>query len=215
MTETVMSSRDIQPHPTPETPQGRHRTRMQRRKAAVDARIAAATEQRGVLLVLTGNGKGKSSSAFGMVARALGHGLRVGIVQFIKGRYATGERAFFRRFPEVSYHVMGEGFTWETQDRERDVRAAAAAWAVATGMLREPGYSLVVLDELNIALRYRYLSLETVLEALRSRPAAQHVVITGRGAPAELIEAADTVTDMRAVKHAFDAGVRAQRGIEL
>jgi cob(I)alamin adenosyltransferase len=210
-----MSSRDIQPHPTPETPQGRHRTRMQRRKAAVDARIAAATEQRGVLLVLTGNGKGKSSSAFGMVARALGHGLRVGIVQFIKGRYATGERAFFRRFPEVSYHVMGEGFTWETQDRERDVRAAAAAWAVATGMLREPGYSLVVLDELNIALRYRYLALETVLEALRSRPAAQHVVITGRGAPAELIEAADTVTDMRAVKHAFDAGVRAQRGIEL
>ena len=210
-----MGSTYNQPHPTPETPQGRHRTRMQRRKAAVDARIAAATEQRGVLLVLTGNGKGKSSSAFGMVARALGHGLRVGIVQFIKGRYATGERAFFRRFPEVSYHVMGEGFTWETQDRERDVRAAAAAWAVAAGMLREPGYSLVVLDELNIALRYRYLALETVLEALRSRPAAQHVVITGRGAPAELIEAADTVTDMRAVKHAFDAGVRAQRGIEL
>jgi len=193
----------------------RHRVRMQRRKAIVDASIGAATEERGVLLVLTGNGKGKSSSAFGMVARALGHGLRVGVVQFIKGRYATGERAFFRRFPEVSYHVMGEGFTWETQDRERDVRAAAAAWEVAVGMLREPSYTLVVLDELNIALRYRYLELEAVIEALHSRPAAQHVVITGRGAPVQLIEAADTVTDMRGVKHAFEAGVRAQRGIEL
>jgi cob(I)alamin adenosyltransferase len=193
----------------------RHRARMQRRKVVVDARIAAATEQRGVLLVLTGNGKGKSSSAFGMVARALGHGLRVGVVQFIKGRYVTGERAFFRRFPEVSYYVMGEGFTWETQDRERDVRAAAAAWAVAVAMLRDPSYALIVLDELNIALRYRYLELEVLLDSLRSRPPAQHVVITGRGAPAQLIEAADTVTDMRVVKHAFDAGVRAQRGIEL
>lgn len=196
-------------------PEARHRARMQRRKASVDARIAAATEQRGVLLVLTGNGKGKSSSAFGMVARALGHGMHVGVVQFIKGKYATGERAFFRRFPEVSYHVMGEGFTWETQDRERDVRAAAAAWAVAVDMLRDPAYALVVLDELNIALRYRYLALDGVLEALRSRPAAQHAVVTGRGAPAELVEAADTVTDMQVVKHAFKAGVRAQRGIEL
>jgi cob(I)alamin adenosyltransferase len=188
---------------------------MQRRKAAVDARVAAATAQRGVLLVLTGNGKGKSSSAFGMVARALGHGLRVGVVQFIKGRFVTGERAFFRRFPEVSYHVMGEGFTWETQDRELDRRAAAAAWDVALAMLREPAYAFIVLDELNIALRYRYLALPAVLEAVRARPPAQHVVITGRGAPGELIEAADTVTDMRAIKHAFDAGVRAQRGIEL
>jgi cob(I)alamin adenosyltransferase len=188
---------------------------MQRRKAAVDARVAAATAQRGVLLVLTGNGKGKSSSAFGMVTRALGHGLRVGVVQFIKGRYATGERAFFRRFPEVSYHVMGEGFTWETQDRELDRRAAAAAWDVAVAMLREPAYALIVLDELNIALHHRYLAPSAVLEAVRARPAAQHVVITGRGAPGELIEAADTVTDMRAIKHAFDAGVRAQRGIEL
>jgi cob(I)alamin adenosyltransferase len=195
--------------------EARHRARMQRRKAVVNARIAAATEQRGVLLVLTGNGKGKSSSAFGMVARALGHGMRVGVVQFIKGKYATGERAFFRRFPEVSYHVMGEGFTWETQDRERDVRAAAAAWEVALGMLREPSYALLVLDELNIALRYRYLAVEAVVEALRTRPAAQHVVITGRGAPAQLIEMADTVTEMHVVKHAFSAGVRAQRGIEL
>jgi cob(I)alamin adenosyltransferase len=211
----VMSFIDSDPPLPPETPEARYRARMQRRKAAVDARIAAATGQRGVLLVLTGNGKGKSSSAFGMVARALGHGLRVGVVQFIKGRYATGERAFFRKFPEVSYHVMGEGFTWETQDHERDLRAAAAAWDVAAALLREPAYALIVLDELNTALRYRYVPLESVLEALRSRPAEQHVVITGRGAPAELIEAADTVTDMRGVKHAFDAGVRAQRGIEL
>ena len=195
--------------------ESRHRERMQRRKAVVDARIAAATAERGVLLVLTGNGKGKSSSAFGMVARALGHGMRVGVVQFIKGRHATGEELFFRRLPEVTYHVMGEGFTWETQDRERDVRAAEAAWAVAAALLRAAEVALVVLDELNIALRYRYLPLVDVMAALRARPAHQHVVITGRGAPGELIELADTVTDMRAVKHAFEAGVRAQRGVEL
>ena len=171
--------------------------------------------ERGVLLVLTGNGKGKSSSAFGMLARALGHGMRVGVVQFIKGRYPTGEELFFRRFPEVIYHVMGEGFTWETQDRERDVRAAQAAWDVAAALLRDTQVAMVVLDELNIALRYRYLALDDVIAALRARPAHQHVVITGRGAPAELIELADTVTDMRVVKHAFEAGVRAQRGVEL
>lgn len=188
---------------------------MQRRKAAVDARIAAATTERGVVLVLTGNGKGKSSSAFGMVARSLGHGMRVGVVQFIKGRGSTGEELFFRRFPDVTYHVMGEGFTWETQDRERDVCAAQAAWAVAAALLRDAKVALVVLDELNIALRYRYLALAEVAEALRQRPARQHVVITGRGAPPELIEMADTVTDMRVVKHAFAAGVRAQPGIEL
>ncbi len=211
-----MSANDPEESRPDKDPAARHRARMKRRKAAVDARIAAATEQRGVLLVLTGNGKGKSSSAFGMVARALGHGMQVGVVQFIKGKFATGEKAFFRRFPEeVSFHVMGEGFTWETQDRELDIRAASAAWDVAVGMLRESAYALVVLDELNIALRYRYVSIETVVQALRSRPAAQHVVVTGRGAPPELIELADTVTDMQPVKHAFDAGVRAQRGIEL
>jgi cob(I)alamin adenosyltransferase len=188
---------------------------MQRRKAAVDARIAAASVDRGVVLVLTGNGKGKSSSAFGMVARSLGHGMRVGVVQFIKGRGSTGEELFFRGFPQVTYHVMGEGFTWETQDRERDVLAAQAAWAVAAALLREEDVTLVVLDELNIALRYRYLSVADVARALRERPARQHVVITGRGAPPELVALADTVTDMRVLKHAFDAGVRAQRGIEL
>src|SRR6185437_3849248 len=144
-----------------------HRERMQRRKSVVDARIAAATVDRGVLLVLTGNGKGKSSSAFGMVARALGHGMSVGVVQFIKGRGTTGEELFFRRFPEVTYHVMGEGFTWETQDRCRDVRAAQAAWAVAAALLRDEAVALVVLDELNIALRYRYLSVGEVVGALR------------------------------------------------
>jgi len=182
----------------------------------VDQHIAAATVDRGVLLVLTGNGKGKSSSAFGMVARALGHGMRVGVVQFIKGRAATGEENFFRRFPgEVSYHVMGEGFTWETQDRDRDTEAAAAAWQVARRMLADASLDLVVLDELNIALKYRYVPLAEVLAAVAARPPMQHAVVTGRGAPPELIEAADTVTELQVVKHAFEAGVRAQKGVEL
>jgi cob(I)alamin adenosyltransferase len=193
----------------------RHLARMQRKKAVVDSHIAAAQVDRGVLLLLTGNGKGKSSSGFGMVARALGHGMRVGVVQFIKGRYSTGEEAFFRRFPEVSYHVMGEGFTWETQDRARDIRAAEAAWQVSLNLLRDPEFDLVLLDELNIALKHRYVEVAAVVEAVRARPPKQHVVITGRGAPPELIEAADTVTEMNVVKHAFQAGVRAQKGVEL
>jgi cob(I)alamin adenosyltransferase len=192
-----------------------HRARMQRHKAVVDARIAQADRDQGLLLVLTGNGKGKSSSAFGMVARSLGHGYRVGVVQFIKGSFSTGEEAFFRRFPEVDYRVMGEGFTWETQDRDRDVQAASAAWAAAAAMLQDPSMHLVVLDELNIVLKYRYLDLDVIEAALQNRPAMQHVVVTGRGAPDSLIELADTVTEMRPIKHAFDAGVRAQRGIEL
>lgn len=192
-----------------------HQARMRRKKALMDARIAAADQDRGVLLVLTGSGKGKSSSAFGMLARALGHGMRVGVVQFIKGAFSTGEEAFFRRFPEVRYHVMGEGFTWETQDRERDVQAAGAAWSVALQLLRDPEFELVVLDELNIALKYDYVPLAAVIDAVSARPVHQHVVITGRAAPDALIEVADTVTDMRVVKHAFSAGVRAQKGIEL
>lgn len=168
-----------------------------------------------MLLVLTGNGKGKSSSAFGMVARALGHGMQVGVVQFIKGSYSTGEEAFFRRFPELRYHVMGEGFTWETQDKARDQAAAQAAWAVACELLADESVSLVVLDELNIALKYRLVELEQVLDVLARRPAMQHVVITGRGAPQALIEAADTVTEMQVVKHAFKAGIKAQKGVEL
>lgn len=195
--------------------QARHIARMQRKKAVVDARIAAAVTDRGVLVVNTGNGKGKSSSAFGMVARALGHGLQVGVVQFIKGTFSTGEEAFFRRIAGVTYHVMGEGFTWETQDRERDTRAARAAWEQALRMLTNPAFELVALDELNIALKYRYIGVAEVIEALQQRPPHQHVIVTGRGAPVELIEIADTVTEMREVKHAFNAGVRAQKGIEL
>lgn len=195
--------------------QARHVARMQRKKAYIDAQVAAAATDRGVLVINTGNGKGKSSSAFGMVARALGHGFRVGVVQFIKGTFSTGEEAFFRRFPEVSYHVMGEGFTWETQDRERDTRAASAAWQQAQRLLLDPTFQLVVLDELNIALKHHYIDVTEVIDVLCQRPAHQHVVITGRAAPAALVEIADTVSEMREVKHAFKAGVRAQKGIEL
>ena len=194
----------------------RHKARMERKKAVVDERIAQAQDQYGLLLVLTGNGKGKSSSAFGMVARALGHGIKVGVVQFIKGAASTGEEAFFRRFPEeVRYHVMGEGFTWETQDRQRDIEKAQQAWAVATELLRDPEIGLVVLDELNIALKHGYLELEPVLADIGGRPLLQHVVVTGRGAPPGLIEAADTVTEMGLIKHAFKAGVKAQKGVEF
>jgi len=194
----------------------RHKARMQRKKAIIDEKIAEAQDEYGLLLVHTGNGKGKSSSAFGMVARALGHGMKVGVVQFIKGAASTGEENFFRRFPdEVRYHVMGEGFTWETQDRQRDIAKAREAWAVAAELLADPEIGLVVLDELNIALKYGYLDLDPVLADIESRPMLQHVVVTGRGAPPKLIEAADTVTEMSLVKHAFKAGVKAQKGVEF
>ena len=194
----------------------RHKARMQRKKALMDEKIAEAQDEDGLLLVHTGNGKGKSSSAFGMLARALGHGMKVGVVQFIKGAASTGEEAFFRRFPdEVRYHVMGEGFTWETQDRQRDIAKAREAWAVAAELLSDPEIGLVVLDELNIALKYGYLELAPVLADIESRPLLQHVVVTGRGAPAGLIEAADTVTEMGLIKHAFKAGVKAQKGVEF
>ncbi|MDO8291547.1 MAG: cob(I)yrinic acid a,c-diamide adenosyltransferase [Gallionella sp.] len=206
MTEKTEAAADVQ---------DRHRVRKQRHKEIVDAKISAATQQRGVILVHTGNGKGKSSAAFGMIARALGHGMRVGVVQFIKGSFATGEETFFRRFPEVEYHVMGEGYTWDTQDRERDVAKAQAAWQVAHDMLRNPAMQLVVLDEINVALKLHYIEIGQVLDALRNRPAMQHVILTGRGAPDELIEIADTVTEMRPIKHAFDAGIQAQSGVEF
>lgn len=194
----------------------RHKARMQRKKALMDEKIAEAQDEYGLLLVHTGNGKGKSSSAFGMLARALGHGMKVGVVQFIKGAASTGEEAFFRRFPdEVRYHVMGEGFTWETQDRQRDIAKAREAWAVAAELLSDPEIGLVVLDELNIALKYGYLERAPVLADIESRPLLQHVVVTGRGAPAGLIEAADTVTEMGLIKHAFKAGVKAQKGVEF
>ncbi|WP_345784563.1 cob(I)yrinic acid a,c-diamide adenosyltransferase [Luteibacter sp. 3190] len=197
--------------------EARHRDRMRRKKELVDRRIAKATIDRGVLVVNTGNGKGKSSSGFGMLARSLGHGFRCGVVQFIKGSFSTGEEAFFRMFEDgpLDYHVMGEGYTWETQDKARDVAAAMTAWEVAERMLGDPSYDFVLLDELNIALVKHYIPLERVLDALKARPASQHVVVTGRGAPDALVEAADTVTEMRVVKHAYQAGIRAQKGIEL
>lgn len=193
----------------------RHNARMVRKKEVVDKKIAAATRNAGVLVITCGNGKGKSSSAFGMVARALGHGMKVGIVQFIKGAIPTGEEQFFRRFPdEVSFHVMGEGYTWETQDRTRDVEKAQAAWQRAQALLSDPAIGMVILDELNIALKYKYLDVQQVIADLKARPAMQHVVVTGRGAPPELIDAADTVTEMQPVKHAFAAGIAAQPGVE-
>ncbi len=193
----------------------RHQARMARKKAVVDTEIAEANRDQGVLLVHTGNGKGKSSAGFGMLARALGHGMRVGVVQFIKGAFSTGEEAFFRRFPEVDYHVMGEGYTWETQDRERDIAAAQVAWGKAAGMLANPALQLILLDELNIAFKHHYIDVNIVIDALQIRPAMQHVIITGRGAPQALIDIADTVTEMVVVKHAYAAGIRAQLGIEL
>ena len=193
----------------------RHRARMARKKAVIDAKIAAADKEIGILIVNTGNGKGKSSSAFGMVARALGHGMKVGVVQFIKGAMSTGEERFLRRFPgEVSFHAMGEGYTWETQDRERDIAKANEAWEQARRYLADPSYGMVVLDELNIALKYRYLDVHTVIADLLDRPAMQHVVVTGRAAPPELVAVADTVTEMNVVKHAFKAGIAAQAGTE-
>jgi len=193
----------------------RHRVRMERKKAIIDAKIAAADKQIGIIIVNTGNGKGKSSSGFGMVVRAMGHGMKVAVVQFIKGAMSTGEEKFLRRFPdEVLFHAMGEGYTWETQDRERDIAKAQQAWELAKGFLSDPSIGLVLFDELNIALKYKYLDVDTVIADLLDRPDMQHVVITGRGAPDELIAVADTVTEMAVVKHAFKAGIGAQAGTE-
>jgi len=192
----------------------RHKERAQKHKAAVDAKIAAAQTDKGLLLVLTGNGKGKSSSAFGMVARMLGYGRRVAVFQFIKGAEEVGERAFFSRQPGVIWEKCGEGFTWETQDRARDIAAARAGWDKAKQALADPAISLVVLDELTYLVTYRYLTLEEILPSILGRPAMQHVVITGRAAHDALVEAADTVSSIRDIKHAFRDGIRAQEGID-
>lgn len=195
----------------------RHNQRMARKKVVVDEAIAAAQQERGVLVVNTGTGKGKSSAAFGVVARALGHGMKVAVIQFVKGRSDTGEEAFFKQAadPEcLHWHVTGEGFTWEIQNLERDVATAQAAWALATRYLNDPEIGLVVLDEMTYAFKYQWLELAQVLEALAARPPLQHVIITGRGAPEALVAAADTVTDMTMVKHAFKAGVKAMPGLE-
>lgn len=193
----------------------RHRARMLRKKEIIDRKIDAAQRNAGVLVINTGNGKGKSSSAFGMAIRALGHGMKVGVVQFIKGAQSTGEEIFLQRFPEeVSFHAMGEGFTWETQDRDRDIACAERGWEQAKQFLTDPAIGLVILDELNIALKYRYLDINKVIEDLHGRPAMQHVIVTGRGALPELVAVADTVTEMQPVKLAFAAGIAAQQGIE-
>jgi cob(I)alamin adenosyltransferase len=194
--------------------EARHTARMQRKKAVVDEKIAAAQTERGLFLINTGNGKGKSSSAFGVVARALGHGMKVAVIQFVKSRSDTGEEGFFRRIPEVKWHVMGEGFTWETQDKERDAATARAAWNTARSYLADPDIGLVVLDEMTYAFKYGWLDVAEVLAAFALRPPLQHVIVTGRAAPPDLIEAADTVSEVGMVKHAFQAGVKAMPGIE-
>ncbi|MGO8920926.1 MAG: cob(I)yrinic acid a,c-diamide adenosyltransferase [Stellaceae bacterium] len=194
----------------------RHAEKMAKRKAARARMLATKTEERGLVIVHTGTGKGKSTAAFGMVMRCLGHGMRVGIVQFIKGAWDTGERHVLERFPElVTCRAMGEGFTWDTQDRARDIAAARAAWEAAKAMIADPAYRLVLLDELNIVLRYDYLDIAEVVECLRTKPRDLHVVVTGRNAKPELIEIADLVTEMTLVKHPFRGGVKAQAGIEF
>jgi cob(I)alamin adenosyltransferase len=193
-----------------------HREKMARRKAARDRVLATKTEERGLLIVHTGAGKGKTTAAFGMVLRCIGHGMRVGVVQFVKGAWGTGERDVLAKFPDlVTCRAMGEGFTWDTQDRERDIAAARAAWEMAKTMMADPSYGMVLLDELNIVLRYDYLPLDEVLAVLKAKPRDLHVVVTGRNAKSELIEAADLVTEMTLVKHPFRAGVKAQKGIEF
>lgn len=193
-----------------------HAEKMKKKKDARTRMLATKTEERGLLIVHTGKGKGKSTAAFGMVFRAIGHGFKVGVVQFVKGAWGTGERDVLENFPElVTIRAMGEGFTWDTQDRQRDLAAARAAWEMAKEMIADPAYKMVLLDELNIVLRYDYLPLEEVLEVLRNKPRDTHVIVTGRNAKDELIEIADLVTEMTEIKHPFRSGVKAQAGIEF
>jgi len=194
----------------------RHAEAMHALKAEREALMAEKREGKGLLMVHTGDGKGKSTAAFGMVARALGWGYRVGIVQYIKGKWITGERQFFTRFPDqVRYAVMGEGFTWDVADRERDITAARAAWAISLEMIADPDLHLVVLDELNIALRYDYLDVAEVVAGLQARPVDKHVCVTGRNAKPELLAVADLISESIAVRHPFEQGFKAQRGIDF
>jgi len=202
--------------PIDQTEAERHRAKMAKRKAVQDAEVAAKTIQKGLLIVHTGAGKGKSTAAFGLALRMLGRGQRVGVVQFIKGAWHSAERDALARFgDQLVWHTMGEGFTWETQDRARDVAAAERAWAKACELMADPNLAMLILDELNIALRYDYLDLAQVVAALKARPYGLHVVVTGRNAKPELVAAADLVTEMNLVKHHFAAGVKAQPGIEF
>jgi cob(I)alamin adenosyltransferase len=193
----------------------RHAEQMRRRKASYDARKAAAIREKGLIIVHTGTGKGKTSAALGMVFRALGHGMRVGVVQFTKGAIETGEAAFSRSLEgRVDFHTLGEGYTWETQDRRRDAVVARKAWERARALIEDPRYQIVVLDELNIVLKYDYVPLDEVLDTLRGKREDLHVIVTGRNAKDELIELADLVTEMRLIKHPYKSGVKAQKGIE-
>ena len=201
---------------TEEEINARHASKMAKKKAARDKILATKTEERGLLIVNTGKGKGKSTAAFGMVFRAIGHGFNVGIVQFVKGSWETGERDILENYPkQVTIKAMGEGFTWETQDRERDIASAKAAWEEAKVMIADPNIKMVLLDELNIVLRYDYLELAEVLDVLKDKPEDKHVIVTGRNAKDELIEIADLVTEMELIKHPFRSGVKAQAGIEF
>lgn len=195
--------------------QQRHKKRMEKKKSVIDESISKADQSKGLLLVLTGNGKGKSSSAFGMVARALGHGMKVGVCQFIKSRTDTGEEAFFAKQQKCDWHVLGDGFTWDTQDRTQDIATSEKGWEIACEMLSNPEYDLVVLDELTYLLNYNYLDREMVLKNIQSRPNMQHVVVTGRAADDELLEIADTVSEIADIKHAYRDGIQAQKGIDL
>ena len=192
-----------------------HKTQMSEVKAKVDKQVAEAKIDKGLILVLTGDGKGKSSSGLGMVLRSLGHGMKVGVAQFIKGDWETGEKQFLQSHPEVKYHVMGGGFTWNSQDKEADIERTEACWAETQKFLADESLDFLLLDELNVVLSFGYLKLETVLAALKKKPKDLHVVITGRGAPEELLELADTVSTINSPKHAFENGIRAQKGVEF
>lgn len=194
-----------------------HKKKMQKRKELQTELVASKTETKGLVMVHTGSGKGKSTAAFGLVFRNLGYGRKCAVVQFIKApEWQTGERKMADLFPELlEWHILGEGFTWDTQDKQKDIDSCAKAWDVALQYLQDEDVALVVLDELNIALRYDYIAMETVLDGLRNRPSMQHVVITGRNAKQELIDAADLVTEMKLIKHHFEAGVKAQKGVEF
>ncbi len=195
-------------------PAQRHKTRMQRKKALVDTAIAKANEERGVIILLTGNGKGKSSSAFGMAVRALGHGQRIGVIQFIKGGALSGEQLFLEQQANVIWHCMGTGFTWESQDRAKESAAAKALWQKALALLQDPKLDLVILDELTYMFQLKYLDWAQVETVLHQRPPSQNLIITGRGAQQPLIAMADTVGEIRDIKHAFRAGIKAQPGVE-
>jgi cob(I)alamin adenosyltransferase len=192
----------------------KHNARMMKKKAVVDERIAKATEERGVLILLKGNGKGKSSSAFGTMARALGHGHKAGLIQFIKGRKATGEYLFFKDHPKVDFNIMGHGFTWETRDKAQDIEAAQKAWEIASRMLKDDSYDILVFDEMSYMFKYEYLDVKPVVEALKVRPKNQNVIITGRTMHRDLMEVADTISEVGDIEHAFRKGVKAQPGIE-